>query len=135
MDMLPHSRRAGGLLLLALVAACAPTTPPPAPLPPPSPGLERIIAQPPAAATAMFGAPTLDRSEPPGRMLQFARPACVLDVYYYPPAPGAAAVARYAEARTPDGKPMAAGACATAIALPPPAPAAPTPAPKATPPR
>ncbi len=122
MDMLPISHRAGALLLIALVAACAPTTPPPAPIPPPGPGLERISGQPASAATALLGAPSLDRSEPPGRMLQFARPACVLDVYYYPPTPGAVPVARYAEARRPDGKPMDAGACALAIA--PAAPAA-----------
>ena len=126
MDMLPTSHRAGALLLIALVAACAPTTPPPAPLPPPGPGLERITGQPASAATAMLGTPTLDRSEPPGRMLQFARTQCVLDVYFYPPTPGAVPMARYAEARLPDGKPMDAGACATAIS--PSAPAAPAPA-------
>jgi hypothetical protein len=77
----------------------------------------------------MLGAPTLDRSEPPGRMLQFARTQCVLDVYYYPPTPGAVPVARYAEARKPDGKPTDAGACAQAIAvLAPPAPVVPAPA-------
>ncbi len=124
MNMLSTSRRGGAWLLLVLVAACAPTTPPPAPLPPPGPGLERITGQPVAAATAMLGTPSLDRSEPPGRMLQFARTACILDVYYYPPSAGAVPVARYAEARTPAGKPTDAGACAQAIAVAAPPPAA-----------
>ncbi|MGL4543015.1 MAG: hypothetical protein ACRCUI_10945 [Polymorphobacter sp.] len=125
MDRLAISPRAAALLLFGLVAACAPPLPPPAPLPPPSPGLERVTGQPATAATALFGAPSLDRSEPPARMLQFARPPCVLDVYYYPPATGAVAVARHIEARTPDGKPMDAGACATAIAVVAPVVAAP----------
>jgi len=105
-------RAGGGLMMLALMAACAPTPPPAAPPPPPAPGLERITDKPATVAIGLLGAPTLERNEPPGRMLQFERSACVLDIYYYPPPTGGVAVARFVEARLPDGKPIGAGACA-----------------------
>ena len=93
-----------------LAAACA-TVPPPAPLPPPAPGMERLIGATAAAATALLGKPTLDRSEGPGRQLQFARRTCVLDLYYYPDAKAGQPVARFAEARGRDGKVQDAGVC------------------------
>ena len=100
--------------LLAL-AACA-TTPPVvvAPKPvvyAPIPGLERIFGKPETTATALLGAPTLDRREGTGHQLQFARPACILDLYFYPDAKTGQPAARFADARTPDGKPQDAGTC------------------------
>jgi hypothetical protein len=108
--------RLGIAVALALgVAACAPTPPPAPSLPPPTPGMERVMGHPPATATALLGPATLDRSEAPGRVLQWSKPACVLDVYYYPDAKaGGAATGRYAEARKRDGSAMDAGSCLTA---------------------
>jgi hypothetical protein len=104
-----------GALMLG-VAACAPTPPPAATLPPPTPGMERVMGVPPATATALLGAPTLDRTEAPGRVLQWSKPACVLDIYYYPdPRIGGAVTGRYAEARTRDGKAIDAGSCLSAL--------------------
>ncbi len=104
--------------MLAL-SACATTTPlpalsPKAP-PPPPPGLTRILGSSVAGVTALLGAAGLDRSEGPARQLQFIRPPCVLDVFLYPPTPGAAPVVRTAAARKPDGSAIDAGACLTLI--------------------
>jgi hypothetical protein len=77
--------------------------------------MERVIGHPPATATTLLGPPTLDRTEAPGRVLQWSKPACVLDVYYYPdPKAGGAVAGRYAEARLRDGKAMDPGSCLTA---------------------
>ena len=102
------------LLLLAL-AACA-TTPKVAVVPKPVvfapiPGLERVIGKPEATALQLLGTPTLDRREGSGHQLQFARASCILDLYFYPDAATGQPAARYADARTPDGKPQDAGAC------------------------
>lgn len=105
-----------GLALLA--AACAPTTPPPqraaiAPPPPPPSriGLERVLGATPDAVVTVLGSPTLDRTEGPARHLQFARGPCVLDLFFYPPQPGAQHLARHAEARFKDGRPLDAASC------------------------
>ena len=100
---------------LVVLAACS-TAPPPVAAPPPplvaapSPGLERILGAPEAGVTALLGAPTLDRRDGPGHHLQFARAACILDVYFYPDSAGRAG-AKFAAARLPDGKPIEAGDC------------------------
>jgi hypothetical protein len=109
-------RIAIALVLTLGAAACAPTPPPATTLPPPPPGMDKVIGFPPATATALLGPATLDRSEPPGRVLQWSKPGCVLDVYYYPDAKvaGSAPVGRYAEARLRDGKAMDPGSCLTA---------------------
>ena len=107
------------LALLLLLSACA-TTPPPvvsvakAP-PPPPPGLGRLIGQSAAGVTALLGPASLDRTEGPGRQMQFIRPPCVLDVFLYPAANGAVTV-RTAAARKPDGSRIDPGACLTLIA-------------------
>jgi len=101
---------------LLVLAGCA--TPTPAPLLPSPPpivyapvrGLERLLGKAEAAATALLGKPSLDRRDGPAHHLQFARAACILDVYYYPDA-GGQPVARHAAARLPDGKPIEAGDC------------------------
>jgi hypothetical protein len=73
--------------------------------------MEKIIGQPVTAATALLGAPTLDRSEGRARALQFARAGCVLDIYYWPDAKAGQPVATFAEARLRDGRAQDAGAC------------------------
>jgi hypothetical protein len=98
-----------------LLAACA-TTPPVAPLAAPPPGLSRLIGVDAAAVTRQLGPASLDRSEGPGRQLQFVRPPCVFDVFLYPPAAGGAPVVRTAAARKPDGSKIDPGACLSLIA-------------------
>jgi len=107
--------RLAPLLLLLALAACA-TTPPLVPVAAPvvyvpPPGLERVLGKPEATAIALLGTPTLDRREGPGHHLQFARTACILDLYFYPDTRTGAPAARHADARTPDGKRQDAGAC------------------------
>jgi hypothetical protein len=104
-----------GLAACLVLAGCA-ATPPPAPVAaPPPPGLARLIGQSAAGVTALLGPASLDRSEGPGRQLQFIRPPCVLDVFLYP-APAGAVTVRSAAARKPDGSRMDAGACLGLIA-------------------
>ena len=117
------------LLPLAALAACGPTTgtkvastpmvtrparvaavPATKPAPPATggfraarvmtiPGLEGVIGADNAALQRQFGAPRLDVWEGDARKLQFSGEACVLDVYLYPPSPGAAPTATYVDAR------------------------------------
>lgn len=105
------------MVLMLGLAACA-TTPPPAPTaaPPPPPGLARLIGIDAAAVTRLLGAASLDRSEGPARQLQFVRPPCVLDVFLYPPTPGAVPLVKTAAARKPDGSKIDPGACLSLIA-------------------
>lgn len=106
--------RSARFLAPLFIAACAPTTPriaPPPPAPPAVPGMEKIIGQPVGGATALLGAPTLDRSEGRARVLQFARAGCVLDIYYWPDAKAGQPLATFAEARLRDGRAQEAGAC------------------------
>lgn len=107
------------VLLGLLVAGCTPPVAPVAPIAPPPirsawPGLEQIVGQSTATAIALIGKPTLDRREGPGHHLQFARSACILDVYYYPDKAGSE-VARFSEARRLDGQNREAGDCLSAI--------------------
>jgi hypothetical protein len=98
------------LLVISGCAAAPPAPPKVAPPPPPPPGLGRLIGQSPAAVTALLGAASLDRTEGPARQMQFIRPPCVLDVFFYPGAGGSVAV-RTAAARKPDGSRMDPGTC------------------------
>lgn len=111
------------LIPLTVTACVQPGAPVPmveAP-PPPQPGLELVMGKDAPAVVALLGRPTLDRSEGPGRHLQFASDACVLDLYLYPPRPqrvgpaapataaapqsaARTAVVNYAEARLPTGR-------------------------------
>ena len=99
------------------LSACATTPPPPAapPAPPPPPGLAQLINTDAVAVTKLLGPASLDRSEGPARAMQFVRPPCVLDVYLYPPAPGAPPRVRTAAARKPDGSRIDPGACLALI--------------------
>jgi hypothetical protein len=108
------------LLPTLALAACATTpgpvaTPPPAP---PPPGLSRLVGLEVGGVTKLLGPASLDRSEGTARLLQFIRPPCVLDVYLYPPTPGAPAKVRTAAARKPDGSRIDPGACLLLIAPP-----------------
>jgi len=47
-------------------------------------GLDGVIGAPAAALTRRFGSPRIDLAEGDARKLQFAGPACVLDIYLYP---------------------------------------------------
>lgn len=100
----------------AVLSACAPTPPPLAPsVRPvaltPVAGLERILGRPAADATALLGAPTLDRREGTAHAVQFANAGCVLDVYYYPDPAAGQPTARFAEARLPTGAADPAARC------------------------
>ena len=104
---------------LALAACAAPIPPVPvlSPPPPPPPGLASIVGASVAEVTARLGTASLDRSEGPGRQLVFVRPACVLDVFFYPGAAGSLAV-RTASSRRPDGTRMDPAVCLTLITPP-----------------
>lgn len=68
-----------------------------------APGLDRVIGAGPGQLVRLFGAPRLDIVEGDARKLQFVGPACVLDAYLYPPAPGREPAATYVDARRDDG--------------------------------
>ena len=79
-------------------------------------GLEGVIGANTAALQRQFGAPRLDVWEGDARKLQFSGEACVLDVYLYPPSPGAAATATYIDARrASDGQDVDRSACVRAL--------------------
>lgn len=80
------------------------------------PGLEDVIEKNAAALVNMFGKPQLDVHEGDMRKLQFAGPACVLDVFLYPLRPGADPVATYVDARrASDGLDVSRAACVAAL--------------------
>jgi len=64
---------------------------------------------------ALFGTPDLDLREGNARKLQFLGPACVLDVYLYPPRGGGEPIATHVDARLPDGRDMDRSSCAAAL--------------------
>jgi len=133
------------MLLLPLIAACgeqgpvastprAPSRPPsrpsssravpvaprrqpvPAPVVLSAPGLEGVIGGRAGDLARLFGAPRLDVQEGDAHKLQFVGPACVLDVYLYPAAPGAEARATYVDARrSTDARDVDRAACVAAL--------------------
>lgn len=78
-------------------------------------GLESVIGRGARALSALFGTPDLDVREGPARKLQFLGPACVLDVYLYPPRGGGDPVATHVDARLPDGRDMDRSSCVAAL--------------------
>ena len=66
---------------------------------------------------AGLGPPRQDSREGPARRLQFANSACILDVYFYPPAQGQAPLATYTTARVPDGRDAERNSCISALRL------------------
>lgn len=79
-------------------------------------GLEGVIGADTAALQRQFGAPRLDVWEGDARKLQFSGEACVLDVYLYPPSPGASPTATYVDARrASDGLDVDRASCVKAL--------------------
>lgn len=66
-------------------------------------GLEGVIGSPAGALTQRFGAPRIDLAEGDARKLQFAGASCVLDIFLYPPRPGAEPTAAHVDARLRQG--------------------------------
>jgi len=80
------------------------------------PGLEGVIGADTAALQRAFGTPRLDVWEGDARKLQFSGEACVLDVYLYPPSPGATPTATYVDARrASDGLDVDRASCVRAL--------------------
>ena len=102
------------------VAVRAPVhTPPPRPRVLAAPGLEGVIGASPDELIRRFGPARLDVWEGDARKLQFTGSACVLDVYLYPPAPGAPPEATYVDARrASDGQDVDRAACVAALKRP-----------------
>ena len=79
-------------------------------------GLESVVGADSAALQRQFGKPRLDVWEGDARKLQFSGEACVLDVYLYPPRPGATPTATYVDARrASDGLDVDRAACVKAL--------------------
>lgn len=89
------------------------------PTPPPVqslPGLQGVIGATGAELSRQFGAPRLDVIEGDARKLQFTGPACVLDIFLYPAAPGREPQASYVDARrASDGQDVDRAACVAAM--------------------
>lgn len=66
-------------------------------------GLEGVIGSPAGTLTQRFGTPRIDLAEGDARKLQFAGASCVLDIYLYPPRPGAEPTAAHVDARLRQG--------------------------------
>ena len=81
-----------------------------------APGLEGVIGADTGDLVRQFGPARLDVWEGDARKMQFAGNACVLDVYLYPPSPGAAPQATYVDARrASDGQDVDRAACVAAL--------------------
>jgi hypothetical protein len=81
-----------------------------------APGLEGVIGADTDDLTRQFGPARLDVWEGDARKLQFSSNACVLDVYLYPPSPGAPPEATYVDARrASDGQDVDRAACVSAL--------------------
>jgi hypothetical protein len=101
--------------------------PPSRPAPPPGtgfraapvmnlPGLEGVIGASPGELERQFGQARLDVWEGDARKLQFSGEPCVLDVYLYPPRPGAEPTAAHVDARrASDGLDVDRAACVAAL--------------------
>jgi hypothetical protein len=110
--------------LLLLVAGCAASEARQAPevrLPAPAPvrynpvGLESVIGRTARFLEAEFGRPGLDIREGPARKLQYNSPACVLDLYLYPPHGGGEAIVTWVDARRLDGTDFDRASCVAAL--------------------
>lgn len=112
--------RDAALILVMFLAACAqPQTATravqlPPPPPPPAPTTAWAIGQTPDAVIARFGPATFERGTSTARHLQFAYAPCILDVYFYPPQPGATPLGTYVDARSERGPPMDPVVCMSA---------------------
>ncbi len=105
------------------IAACATTPPPPAaPVEPPKP----VVVEKPESGTLIgltanelvsrLGTPRLQIREGQGTKLQFAVPACILDAYLYPSAPGGGVQrVTHVDTRNHQGNDVNQQSCITAI--------------------
>jgi hypothetical protein len=105
---------------LLSLAACArtPAPEPVRPSPSPQPHVQRsnLMGMSVDELGARFGQPQFQVREGPGLKLQWAVPACVLDVYLYPPPSGTgAARVSYVETRRPTGDITDQAGCIAAI--------------------
>jgi len=90
--------------------------PPPRPKVFAAPGLEGVIGAGTDDLVRQFGPARLDVWEGDARKLQFNGSACVLDVYLYPPATGAAPEATFVDARrASDGQDVDRASCVAAL--------------------
>ncbi|MFM5894343.1 MAG: hypothetical protein ACKOQM_07920 [Novosphingobium sp.] len=81
-----------------------------------APGLEGVIGADTDDLTRQFGPARLDVWEGDARKMQFTGSACVLDVYLYPPSPGAPPEATYVDARrASDGQDVDRASCVAAL--------------------
>ena len=104
----------------ASIPPTRPVQPPTAPFRAPevdrAAGLAGVIEQDGASLIRRFGDPRLDVREGDMRKLQFAGPACVLDIYLYPLRPNGEPVATHVEARrASDGEDVDRDACVAAL--------------------
>lgn len=84
-----------------------------------APGLEGVIGVGRNELLRQFGPARLDVWEGDARKLQFVGPACVLDVYLYPPATGREPQSTYVDARrASDGKDVDRAGCVSALRQP-----------------
>lgn len=111
-------RRLSLLALLALAACATPQAPvvraPALPVPPPVKqgiGLARVLGHTAEQAVALLGSPTLDRQEGQARVLQFARAACVLDLFLYPDRRTGRVAVTEVDSRTRSGAPFDPATC------------------------
>ena len=81
----------------------------------PTTGLESVLGSNAGTLLARFGDADLDLLEGTARKLQFIAPACVLDLYLYPPRSGAEPVVTHVDARLPDGREMDRASCLAAL--------------------
>jgi hypothetical protein len=119
------TRNGAALLLLMLAAACVSgeaakpvrsrgAEPPPPPRYNPL-GLQSVIGRTAKFLETGFGKAVLDIRDGPARKLQYSGPACVLDVYLYPPRGGGEPIATYVDARRPDGSDFDRASCVAAL--------------------
>ncbi len=81
-----------------------------------APGLEGVIGATSPDLVRQFGPARLDVWEGDARKLQFTGPACVLDVFLYPPSAGHEPQTTYVEARrASDGKDVDRVTCISAL--------------------
>lgn len=78
---------------------------------------ERLLNKDAASVMEILGLPVQDAQDGPARRLQFAGPACILDVYLYPPEDGGEPRVTYAAARVADGREADRNVCITILRL------------------
>ncbi|MBV9840432.1 MAG: hypothetical protein JOY99_02670 [Sphingomonadaceae bacterium] len=101
------------------LAGCQTPGPAPGPAPThfklPTVGLERVVGKSARDLEALFGTPDQDMKEETARRMVFVGPACVLDAYLYPSAPGKEPVVTWLDARQPNGDDMDRASCVAAL--------------------